>query len=77
MHPSRDDTLIITLDNECSVAVNCSVSWVVRCKDGQEHSYSRSARLPSGEKRSFEASASVCSEAGWRITPPRWECQSK
>jgi hypothetical protein len=76
-HPSRDDALVLKLDNGCSVTVHCSISWVVRCKDGKEHPFSRTANLAAGASQSFEASASVCSEAGWRITPPKWECGSK
>lgn len=74
---SRDDTLVIKLDNECSVPVSCSISWTVYCKNGDAHPYSRAANIPAGASQSVEASASVCSEAGWRITSPKWSCSSK
>jgi hypothetical protein len=74
---SRDDTLILKLDNGCSVPVSCTISWTVRCKNGEAHPSSRAANIAAGASQSLEASASVCSEAGWRITPPKWSCSSK
>jgi hypothetical protein len=76
-HESRDDTLIIKLENGCTVPVHCTISWVVECKDGVKHASSRSASIAAGANRSLEASASACSEPGWRITPPVWSCSSK
>lgn len=76
-HPSRDDTLVLTLDNGCSVPVACRIGWSVRCKGGDEHPVSHEARIDAGSSRAFEASAAVCREAGWRITSPKWSCESK
>ena len=76
-HPTRDDTLVLTLDNGCHVPVSCRIAWKVRCKGGDEHPVSHETSLEAGASREFEASAAVCQEAGWRITPPKWSCSAK
>lgn len=75
-HATRDDTLVLKLDNECTVPVQCTIGWTVRCKNGESHPFSHAAKLGAGEVKSFEASASMCSEAGWRISTPKWSCSS-
>lgn len=76
-HETREDTTLITLDNTCSVAVRCQIGWTVECKNGQKHSVARAADIAAGANRIFEASASMCSEAGWRISPAKWSCASR
>jgi len=75
-HSSRDDTLIVTLSNECTVQVRCTIEWIVECKNGEKHEGHGAATLGAGARKSFEATARMCSESGWRISPPTWSCAS-
>jgi len=75
-----DDSIEFTIKNECSVPVDCAISWRVVCaphssKHRAVHPGSAKLALVEGTKQQAEASAAVCGEASWSIDEVSWRCE--
>lgn len=73
---SRNDSLLITAYNQCTAAVQCSISWVVRCEKGRERKFKETVVIAVNESHEWKLVASMCEGDNWRIMPPTWQCKS-
>lgn len=75
-----DDKVQFTINNTCSVPVDCSISWRVVCapdskKRRASHPGSAKLALGNGATLSAQASAAVCGDDGWSIDSINWTCE--
>jgi hypothetical protein len=75
-----DDKVQFTIQNSCTVPVDCSLSWRVVCapeskKRRAVHAGAAKFALPNSSMQSAEASAAMCGDAGWSIDSISWSCQ--
>jgi hypothetical protein len=75
-----DDKVEFTIQNTCTVPVDCSISWRVLCapeskKRRASHTGAAKLALPNGSSMSAEASAAICGDASWSIDSIAWSCQ--
>lgn len=75
-----DDGVAFTIHNNCTVPVDCSLSWRVVCapeSKKRRSSHAGSAKLNLGSVASGDAaaSASSCGDEGWSIDSIEWSCQ--
>lgn len=76
----EDDKVQFTINNTCSVPVDCTVTWRVVCAPESKKRrsvHAGSAKLSLGDSTSLstEASAAVCKDAGWAIDQVHWTCE--
>jgi hypothetical protein len=63
------------LDNTCAQPIKCSLKWQVSCPggpDGERHD--QAIDLDGKGRQSVEASAAVCGDGSWKISPAEWRC---
>ncbi len=65
------------IDNKCAMPLKCTLSWDVTCEGAAPVRHEESAEMAGAEGRTFRASAAVCGDAGWRISPATWNCRLK
>ena len=75
-----DDGVAFTIHNNCTVPVDCSLTWRVVCAPDSKKrrsSHAGSAKLNLGSVASGDASASAasCGDEGWSIDSIEWSCQ--
>ncbi len=75
-----DTSLELTIQNKCTVPVDCTISWRVVCAPDSKkrravHPGASKLALVEGAASSAEASASVCGDDGWTIEAIEWSCQ--
>ena len=75
-----DDKVEFTIQNSCTVPVDCSITWRVLCapeskKRRASHAGAAKLALPNGSSQSAEASAAVCGDDSWSIDSIAWSCQ--
>jgi hypothetical protein len=75
-----DDGVQFTLQNSCTVPVDCTVSWRVVCapdskKRKTTHAGSAKLALADANAQSAQASAAVCGDDGWAIDSITWSCE--
>jgi hypothetical protein len=75
-----DTTVELTIQNKCTIPVDCSISWRVVCapeskKRRAVHAGASKLSLNEGAFSSAQASASVCGDDGWSIENIEWSCQ--
>lgn len=77
---SGEDTVKFTLQNTCTVPVDCQISWRVVCapdskKRRSTHPGSAKLALVDANVQSAQASAAVCGDDGWAIDSIQWSCE--
>lgn len=75
-----DDKVEFTINNTCSMPVDCSISWRVVCapdskKRRASHAGAAKLSLANGASQTAAASAAVCGDDGWSIDSIAWSCQ--
>lgn len=66
----------VDLRNACEARVGCDVSWTLRCGRGAAEQRSERVMLDGRGEHRVEASALSCGDDDWRISTPRWRCDS-
>jgi hypothetical protein len=75
-----DDKVQFTINNTCTIPVDCSITWRVVCapeskKRRAVHAGAAKLALTNSSAQSAEASAAVCGDDGWSIDGISWSCQ--
>jgi hypothetical protein len=75
-----DDKVEFTIQNSCTVPVDCSITWRVICapeskKRRAAHAGAAKFALTNNAAQTAEASAAVCGQDGWSIDNISWSCQ--
>jgi len=75
-----EDKVQFTIQNSCSIPVDCSISWRVLCapeskKRRAVHAGAAKLALTNGASQSTDASAAVCGADSWSIDSISWNCQ--
>jgi len=76
---ASDTTVDFTVDNACTVAVTCTVSWSVTCAPDAPKKRSKKYEgatftLDAAQLRTTTASADRCGDDGWAIEDVTWTC---
>jgi hypothetical protein len=75
-----EETVSFTINNSCTVPVDCSITWRVVCapdskKRRSTHAKSTKLSLADMGAGSAEASAAVCGDDAWTIDSVNWSCE--
>lgn len=75
-----DDATVFTIQNTCTVPVDCSITWRVVCAPDSKKrrsTHAKSAKLAVNDSGagSAEASAAVCGDDAWAIDSVNWSCE--
>lgn len=69
----------LEVHNRCEFAVQCELTWKVRCDgdapEAEGRPMSLAVRLLSEAKKHLLASGEVCGERVWEIVDDAWECK--
>ena len=76
---SGEATVDFTVDNSCSIAVECTVTWSVTCAPDSRKRRSKkfegaSFTLAATEVKTTTATADRCGDDGWSIDDVSWSC---
>jgi hypothetical protein len=76
---SGETTVDFTVDNACSIPVECTVTWSLTCAPDVPKRRSKkfegaSFTLASTETKTTTASADRCGSDGWAIADVSWSC---
>lgn len=77
---SGEDAVKFTVQNTCTVPIDCTISWRVVCapdskKRRSTHAGSAKLALADANAQSAQASAAVCGDDGWAIDSIQWSCE--
>ncbi|HWO26941.1 MAG TPA: hypothetical protein VNO30_49765 [Kofleriaceae bacterium] len=75
-----DDKVEFTINNTCTIPVDCTISWRLVCapeskKRRAAHAGAAKLALTNSSMQTAEASASVCGDDGWSLDNIQWSCQ--
>ena len=75
-----DDKVQFTINNTCTIPVDCSITWRVVCapeskKRRAVHAGAAKLALTTSSTQTAEASAAICGDAGWSIDSISWSCE--
>jgi hypothetical protein len=75
-----DDRVELTVHNQCTVPLTCSISWRLVCapashKRRSVHPSTSQLALSEGATGSAVASAAACGDDGWSIESIEWSCK--
>ncbi len=76
---ASETTVDFTVDNSCTVDVECTVTWSVTCAPDSRKKRSKkfegaSFKLASAATKTTTADAARCGDAGWAIDDVSWSC---
>lgn len=76
---ATETTVEFTVDNSCTVAVECTVTWSVTCAPDSRKKRSKkfegaSFKLGTAEIKTTTADAARCGDDGWAIDDVSWSC---
>ena len=76
-----DDKVEFSIQNTCSMPVDCSIKWRVVCAPDAKsrravHPKSAKMTLSTKSTSAHEASASICGDDSWTIDSVHWSCEA-